>query len=110
MRNFVLLLDENSEAEKTRYEVTVVTGDCRYAGTDANVYMEMVGKHGKTGEIKLDDNKNNFEKGQSDVFKVEIISNNEFYKINLLLNLCWFSYSQDVRNGAQMYMQFFISD
>ena len=66
-----LFADENAEAEKTRYEVTVVTGDCRYAGTNASVFMEMVGKHGKTGEIKLDDNKNNFERGQCDVFKVK---------------------------------------
>ena len=57
--------------EKTRYEVAVVTGDRKYAGTDANVYMEIMGKHGKTGEIKLDDNKNNFEKGQTDIFKVQ---------------------------------------
>ena len=56
--------------EKTRYEVAVVTGDRKYAGTDANVYLEITGKHGKTGEIKLDDNKNNFEKGQTDIFKV----------------------------------------
>ena len=57
--------------EKTRYEVAVVTGDRKYAGTDANVYVEIMGKHGKTGEIKLDDNKNNFEKGQTDIFKVQ---------------------------------------
>ena len=57
--------------EKTRYEVAVVTGDRKYAGTDANVYMEIMGKHGKTGEIKLDDNNNNFEKGQTDIFKVQ---------------------------------------
>ena len=48
----------------------MVTGDRKYAGTDASVYLEITGKHGKTGEIKLDDNKNNFEKGQTDIFKV----------------------------------------
>ncbi len=50
--------------------MTVETGDVKYAGTDANIYLNICGKNSRTGEIKLDDNKNNFERGQTDEFKV----------------------------------------
>ena len=52
------------------YDVTVVTGDVRGAGTDANVYLMIMGKLGKTRDVLLDDNKNNFERGMTDKFKV----------------------------------------
>ena len=66
----LLLPDESGEGEKTRHLVTVITGDVRHAGTDANVFLEIIGKHGRTGEIKLDDEKNNFERNMTDMFKV----------------------------------------
>lgn len=64
------MTDENSESEKIKYEVTVITGDVKYAGTDANVYIEMIGKEGRSGEIELDDHRNNFERGLTELFKV----------------------------------------
>ena len=55
-----------------------MTGNIRYAGTDANVYIIMIGTLGKSHEIQLDDGKNNFEKGDTDVFKVSQEIGNPF--------------------------------
>lgn len=38
------------------------TGDKRGAGTDANVFVTIFGKDGDTGERRLDNSKNNFER------------------------------------------------
>lgn len=53
-----------------QYEVFVKTGDVRYAGTDANVYIIFIGTNGKTSKLFLDDSKNNFERGMTECFKV----------------------------------------
>lgn len=51
--------------------MTVQTGDVKYAGTDANVFIQICGKDGKaTRKIKLDDARNNFERGATEQFKV----------------------------------------
>ncbi len=46
-----------------KYKVMVYTADKRGAGTDANVSINVFGSQGNSGERKLDNNKNNFEKG-----------------------------------------------
>ena len=46
------------------------TGDVRFAGTDANVFIQMCGSKGMTKKLTLDDSKNNFETGMTDVFQV----------------------------------------
>ena len=38
-------------ARTTTYEVSVMTGDVRGAGTDANVYIILYGEEGDSGEI-----------------------------------------------------------
>ncbi len=45
-----------------KYKVTVYTGDKRGAGTDANVTINIFGENGNSGERKLDNSKNNFER------------------------------------------------
>jgi hypothetical protein len=58
----------------TSYHVSVVTGDKMGAGTDANVSLKIFGSKGDTGEIPLrnsENNKNKFERKQTDVFKIE---------------------------------------
>lgn len=51
--------------------MTVQTGDIKYAGTDANVFIQICGKNGTaTRKIKLDDARNNFERGATEQFKV----------------------------------------
>ena len=48
--------------------VTVYTGDVRGAGTDANVFINMSGEYGDTGERQLEDSSthsmNKFERNQ----------------------------------------------
>lgn len=48
------------------YEVCVFTGDMMGAGSDANVYINIYGENGDTGErcLKNSDNINKFERGQ----------------------------------------------
>ncbi len=46
------------------------TGNRTYAGTNANVFLMMFGKLGKSTEVQLDDEKDNFEAGMIDDFKV----------------------------------------
>ena len=58
---------------QTNYEVTVVTGNVRHAGTDAHVYLQMYGKAGMTQEVELDDEKDNFERNMTDVFKASLL-------------------------------------
>ena len=50
-----------------KYLVQVYTGDKRYAGTDANVFLNVFGEQGDTGERFLthsSNNRNKFERGK----------------------------------------------
>uniref|UniRef100_A0AAY4CCW5 PLAT domain-containing protein n=1 Tax=Denticeps clupeoides TaxID=299321 RepID=A0AAY4CCW5_9TELE len=58
--------------QKVVYEVTVVTGDTQYAGTDTNIYVTVFGTNGCTEEILLPKNEDRFERGQDDTFNLEI--------------------------------------
>jgi hypothetical protein len=52
----------------------VKTGDVSHAGTDANVFLKIFGDKGDTGQMPLrnsDNTKNMFEKGRTDMFKLE---------------------------------------
>ena len=74
-----------SVGPKTTYLVTVLTGDVKYAGTDANVFIQICGKDGRaTRKIKIDDAKNNFERGATDQFKVILKS----FTVNELYFAC----------------------
>jgi hypothetical protein len=59
----------------TAYEIIVYTGNPRGAGTDAQVYITLFGNYGKqTQKIHLlnsVNNKNPFERDQTDKFRVE---------------------------------------
>ena len=58
---------------KTQYNISVKTSDIRYAGTDANVFIQIAGVNGGiTPKLKLDDAKNNFERNMVDNFEVGI--------------------------------------
>lgn len=43
----------------------VYTSDLRGAGTDSNVFITLYGPMGDTGERKIDNSKNNFERNQA---------------------------------------------
>ena len=60
--------ERNAAKEKARdaqavYEVSVRTGDHDLAGTDANVYIRLVGRTGTFGPVKMDSGHNDFERG-----------------------------------------------
>lgn len=60
--------------EKIHYTVIVHTGNVKFAGTDADVFIQMFGENGRCSRrTKLDDSKNNFEKGMEDIFEVRTI-------------------------------------
>lgn len=48
----------------SKYKITVFTGDKRSAGTDADVVIVLYGSVGDSGEWKLDNKGNNFERGK----------------------------------------------
>ena len=50
--------------EPVQYRVTVHTTDCRGAGTDSDISCVVYGDSGDTGTQKLDNSKNNFERGK----------------------------------------------
>lgn len=52
------------------YEVTVVTGDVRAGGTNANVFCQIYGEEGKTEVLALKSRSNNFERDTTELFKV----------------------------------------
>jgi len=58
-----------------RFDVSVVTGDKECAGTDANVFINVIGSLGKTGAQKLSKSSathlNKFERGNTDTFVVQ---------------------------------------
>ncbi|MEW5311146.1 MAG: hypothetical protein WDW38_002885 [Sanguina aurantia] len=65
------LLPAGSLVMEHEYEVTVVTSTLKGAGTDANVFVQMYGDAGDSGVLRLDNPKNNFETGDTDVFHVK---------------------------------------
>ena len=57
------------------YNVAFETGDVPFAGTDANVFVEIYGENGDTGKIEFsrgdDQSSGRFERGRTDKFAVE---------------------------------------
>ncbi|KAL7828480.1 hypothetical protein SRHO_G00321140 [Serrasalmus rhombeus] len=58
--------------QKVIYQITVVTGDTQYAGTDTNIFITVFGANGTTEEILLPKNGDRFERDQEDTFNLEI--------------------------------------
>lgn len=52
------------------YEITVVTGDVTFAGTNASVFIQIYGDKGKTEVITLESRSNNYERDTTEIFKV----------------------------------------
>ncbi|CAF0982480.1 unnamed protein product [Didymodactylos carnosus] len=67
------------------YLVDVHTGKKRNAGTDANVFLNIFGDYGDTGERPLEysSNKNKFENGQVDTFNIEAVTLNRIKKLRV---------------------------
>ncbi|XP_062409544.1 lipoxygenase homology domain-containing protein 1-like [Sardina pilchardus] len=72
------------EIEKLiNYEVTVVTGKVFAAGTNARVFLQIYGMEGKTELLRLENRSNNFEKGTTELFKIEALDVGRVYKIRI---------------------------
>jgi hypothetical protein len=65
--------DSQFDSSRCVYKVFVKTSDIASAGTDANVYIQLFGKHSNTDRIELKSSgmhKNKFERGHSDAFEI----------------------------------------
>ncbi|XP_063051831.1 lipoxygenase homology domain-containing protein 1 [Engraulis encrasicolus] len=72
------------ELEKLiNYEVTVVTGDLFAAGTNANVFLQMYGDEGKTELLTLKSRSNNYERGTTEIFKIQAADVGKIFKIRI---------------------------
>jgi hypothetical protein len=60
----------STEDNKVMYKVLVQTSCDRWAGTDANVSLEVLGAANGTGFLPLENSANNFERGKLDTFFV----------------------------------------
>ncbi|KAF3701896.1 Lipoxygenase -like proteiny domain-containing protein 1 [Channa argus] len=65
------------------YEVTVVTGDVRAGGTNANVFCQIYGDEGKTEVLALKSRSNNFERSTTEIFKIEAQDVGKIYKVRI---------------------------
>ncbi|XP_078580092.1 lipoxygenase homology domain-containing protein 1-like isoform X2 [Branchiostoma floridae x Branchiostoma japonicum] len=63
--------DPTAVRRMSKYKITTYTGNKRGAGTDANVFVTLFGEAGDSGERRLDNSKNNFERGRDDTFMIE---------------------------------------
>ncbi|GFN94528.1 lipoxygenase-like protein domain-containing protein 1 [Plakobranchus ocellatus] len=77
------LAKEITTGKPVSYQVTVRTGDVRYAGTDANVYIVIQGTKGKTKKLFMDDARNNFERGMTEVFELNASNVGHITRINI---------------------------
>ncbi|XP_071795423.1 lipoxygenase homology domain-containing protein 1-like [Asterias amurensis] len=81
-------LMESKSMRKTKkqrevWNVTVTTSDVSSAGTDANVFFCLYGDEGKSDDIKLENKSDNFEKGEQDTFKIEMVPVGKPYKMRV---------------------------
>lgn len=66
-----------------KYKIAVKTGDVRGAGTDANVYVQLTGESGASEEKQLESSGNNFERGKTDQFTIEVLELGELNKLKV---------------------------
>ncbi|XP_061733262.1 LOW QUALITY PROTEIN: lipoxygenase homology domain-containing protein 1 [Nerophis ophidion] len=94
---------ETLDIEKLiNYEVTVVTGDVRTGGTNANVFCQIYGDEGKTEVLPLRSRSNNFERGTTEIFKIEAQDVGKLYKLRIYhdgkgIGDGWFLESVDIK-------------
>lgn len=65
------------------YRLNILTGSVRGAGTDANVYITIVGEKGRIDKKSLESSKANFERGRLDVFGVSTTDMGEIKYITI---------------------------
>jgi len=76
-----LIVDGKPGRSLVSYRITVITGLEQGAGTDANVYLTMIGADGRVDKARLDNDKDNFERGRIDVFCIDTLDLGELKQI-----------------------------
>lgn len=89
-----------------KYEIIVITGDEKGAGTDANVFVTVYGSNGDSGRRQLRQKfRNLFERGRTDRFLLEMLDMGELQKVrvehdNTGVNPGWLLDRVEVTNTA----------
>jgi lipoxygenase homology domain-containing protein 1 len=65
------------------YQVRITTAPDDHAGTGADIYIELYGTSGNSGEVVMDNTQDNFEKGKTDTFSFDFPELGELTKIRL---------------------------
>ena len=65
------------------YQVRVTTSTDDGAGTGAHIYIELYGAAANSGEVEMDNDDDNFEKGKTDVFSFDFPELGELTQIRL---------------------------
>ncbi len=71
---------------KKNYKVEVKTNEKDYAGTDAGVYIQLIGGKCTSPELRIDNKDDNFEKGKLDTFVVKTEDVGWIYQIRIRHN------------------------
>ncbi|XP_035579822.1 lipoxygenase homology domain-containing protein 1 isoform X1 [Zalophus californianus] len=82
-RDLLASFDPMDAPRGNKYEVRVYTGDVIGAGTDADVFINIFGEYGDTGERRLENEKDNFERGAEDKFMLDAPDLGQLMKINV---------------------------
>ncbi|CAB1430448.1 unnamed protein product [Pleuronectes platessa] len=82
-----------------KYIVSVFTPDIKGSGTDADVFLNIFGEIGDTGERRLDSDKDNFERGSEDKFTIEAPNLGRLRKITIGHNNRGIVYNVQVMTG-----------
>ncbi|XP_075441794.1 lipoxygenase homology domain-containing protein 1 isoform X2 [Ascaphus truei] len=69
--------------KKHPWSLWIWTSDIKNAGTDANILLQVYGEKGKSDEMKLDNNSDNFETGQTDKFMIELPDLGALFKLRV---------------------------
>ncbi|XP_037833937.1 lipoxygenase homology domain-containing protein 1-like [Kryptolebias marmoratus] len=83
VRDLLATMDPMDMPKYNKYVVSVFTADLKGSGTDADVFINIFGEFGDTGERRLDSDKNNFEKGTEDKFTIEAPNLGKIRKITI---------------------------
>lgn len=89
-----------------KYEIIIITGDVKGAGTDANVFITIYGVNGDSGQRHLRQKfRNLFERGRTDRFVLEMLDLGELLRVkvehdNSGSNCGWYLECVEVTNTA----------